>query len=76
MAILIFSRDPHIFPQKSHVVGKMDRFSNLKVLDITSTTETLLFTISGNVSELGTITEFKFIKKFLHAACENCYGKK
>jgi len=54
----------------------MDRFSNLKVLDITSTTETLLFTISGNVSELGTITEFKFIKKFLHAACENCYGKK
>jgi len=24
----------------------------------------------------GSITEFKFIKKFLHAACENCYGKK
>ena len=25
---------------------------------------------------LCSITEFKFIKKFLHAACENCYGKK
>jgi len=22
------------------------------------------------------ITEFKFIKKLLHATCENCYGKK
>ena len=25
---------------------------------------------------IGIIIEFKFIKKFLHAACENCHGKK
>ena len=66
-------------PAKKHVVNKWycDRFSNLKVLDITITTETLLINnIIENVSELVIITEVKFIKKFLHAVCENCHGKK
>ena len=26
--------------------------------------------------EVGIITEFKFVKKFLHAACENCHNMK
>ena len=30
----------------------------------------------GNVSELVIITEVKFIKKFLHAVCENCHVQK
>jgi len=39
--------------------------------------ETLLINnIKENVSELVIITEVKFIKKFLHAASENCHGKK
>ena len=39
--------------------------------------ETLLINnIKENVSELVIITEVKFIKKFLHAAGENCHGKK
>jgi len=47
----------------------------LNVLDITIiiTTETLLINnIKENVSEL---PEVKFIKKFLHAVCQNCHGK-
>ena len=49
----------------------------MKVLDITITTETLLFNnIKENVSELVIITEVKFIKQFLHAVCEHCYRKK
>jgi len=49
----------------------------LKVLDITITKETLLIKIiKENVSELVIITEVKFIKKFLHAVCENCHVKK
>ena len=48
-----------------------------KFLDITITTETsLINNIKENVSELVIITEVKFIKKFLHAVCENCPGKK
>ena len=51
-----------------------NRFSNLKVLDIAINMETLLInTIKDNVSELVFITEVKFIKKFLHAVCENCH---
>jgi len=39
--------------------------------------ETLLInTIKENVSELFIITEVKFIKKFVHAVCETCHGKK
>ena len=54
-----------------------DRFSNLKVLDITITKETLLINnIKENVSELVIITEVKFIKKFLHAVCEHSHVKK
>ena len=61
------------FPAKTHVVKH--RFSNLKVLDIT--TETLLINnVKENVSELVNITEVKFIKKFLYAVFENCHGKK
>ena len=46
-------------------------------MDITITTETLLINnIKENVSELVIITEVKFIKKFLHAVCENCHVKK
>ena len=49
----------------------------MKVLDITITTETLLFNnIKENVSELVIITEVEFIKQFLHAVCEHCYRKK
>ena len=49
----------------------------MKVLDITITKETLLIKIiKENVSELVIITEVKFIKKFLHAVCENCHVKK
>ena len=61
------------------MVGKIEinttcnRFSNLKVLDITITTETLLI---NNIAELVIITEVKFIKKFLHAVGENCHGNK
>ena len=54
-----------------------DGFSNLKVLDITITTETLIINnIKENVSELVIITEVKFIKTFLHVVCEHCHGKK
>jgi len=49
----------------------------MNVLDITITTETpLINNIKENVSELVIITEVKFIKKFLHAVCEHCHGKK
>ena len=71
--------DRHIFRKNAHVVGKIEinttcnRFSNLKVLDITITTETLLI---NNIAELVIITEVKFIKKFLHAVGENCHGNK
>jgi len=44
---------------------------------MTITKETLLIKIiKENVSELVIITEVKFIKKFLHAVCENCHVKK
>jgi len=33
----------------------------------------LINNIKENVSELVIITEVKFIKKFLHAVCENCH---
>ena len=48
--------------------------SFLQVLDIAIITETsLINNIKENVSELVIITEVKFIKKFLHALCENCH---
>jgi len=49
----------------------------LKVLYITLTTKTLLINnIKENVSELVIITEVKFIKTFLHVACEYFHVKK
>ena len=43
-------------------------------MDITITTETSLRKCFKIV--ITTCTEVKFIKKFLHAMCENCHGKK
>ena len=72
---------PSYFPAKNARGKKWHwycgRFSNLKVLGITITTETLLINnIKENVAELVIITEVKFVKKFLHAVCEYCHGKK
>ena len=73
------------FPVKNTHGGKdwdlhCDCFSNLSVLDTTtSTRETpLINNIEVKVSELVIITEVKtkFIKKLLHVECENCNGQK
>ena len=74
--------DRHMFPQLTHLVGKIEIntaivFQTGKFLDITITRETLLINnVNENVSELVIITEVKFIQTFLHVVCENCPGKK
>ena len=68
--------DCHIFRKSAHFIGKIEiNIAIVSQTDITITTETwLINNILENVAELVTITEVKFIKKFLHALVKiaNC----